>query len=74
MLADWITYCKPGGLIAFTHKTSVWTTWEVEQDKLEKEGKWEKIWVLDPPIMYLPSLEANDGKEEYFKLYIYRKK
>ena len=69
-----MTVCRSGGLIAFTHKTSVWPKWEPDQDRLEREGRWEKVWVLDPPLFYLPSLAANDGKEEYFKLYIYRKK
>ena len=36
---------KPGGLLSFTHKTSVWPDWEVEQDRLEAAGLWQKVWV-----------------------------
>jgi hypothetical protein len=34
---------------------------------------WERVWVLDPPIPYLPSLEANDDTQEMAKIYIYRR-
>ena len=36
---------KPGGLLSFTHKTSVWPDWEEEQDRLEAAGLWQKVWV-----------------------------
>ena len=34
---------KPGGLLSFTHKTSVWPDWEEEQDRLEAAGLWQKV-------------------------------
>ena len=76
MLADWIRVAKPNGLIVFSHKSSVWPSWEPEQAILEQEKKlWTKIWVCDPPIPYLPSLKT-DGEnacQEMTKIYIYKK-
>ena len=88
--------CKPGGIVVFTHKTSIWDEWEKEQvregegrpccshhtvthgifqHRLEaEEARWKKVWELDPPIPYLPSLATNEGiSKEMAKIYIYRK-
>jgi hypothetical protein len=45
VLSLWLKVAKPGGLLSFTHKTSVWPDWEVEQDRLEAAGLWQKVWV-----------------------------
>ena len=92
--------CKPGGIVVFTHKTSIWDEWEKEQvrknrdvvlslllspcrnsmeyifqHRLEaEEARWKKVWELDPPIPYLPSLATDEGiSKEMAKIYIYRK-
>ena len=87
--------CKPGGIVVFTHKTSIWDEWEKEQvregegrpccshhtthgifqHRLEaEEARWKKVWELDPPIPYLPSLATNEGiSKEMAKIYIYKK-
>ena len=45
VLSLWLKVAKPGGLLSFTHKTSVWPDWEEEQDRLEAAGLWQKVWV-----------------------------
>jgi hypothetical protein len=77
VLELWIRAAKHGGIISFTHKTSVWPDWEKEQDRLETELKvWKKVWVSHP-IPYLPSLKeqgpGDDPCTEMAKVYIYRK-
>lgn len=75
VLSHWLDVCKPGGIVVFTHKTSIWDEWEKEQHRLEaEEARWKKVWELDPPIPYLPSLATNEGiSKEMAKIYIYRK-
>ena len=75
VLSLWLKVAKPGGLLSFTHKTSVWPDWEEEQDRLEEAGLWKKIWVSNA-IPYLPSLKEAGGDEpctEMAKVYIYKK-
>lgn len=75
VLELWLKVAKPGGLISFTHKTSVWPEWEAEQDRLETQAQWKKVWVSHP-IPYLPSLKEQRGDEpckEMAKVYIYKK-
>ena len=75
VLELWLKVAKPGGLISFTHKTSVWPEWEPEQDRLETQAQWKKVWVSHP-IPYLPSLKEQRGDEpckEMAKVYIYKK-
>lgn len=75
VLRLWLKVAKPNGLIAFTHKTSVWPEWEIEQDQMESEGLWKKVWVSHP-IPYLPSLKEAGGDQpcqEMAKVYIYKK-
>ena len=75
VLRLWIRVAKRGGLLSFTHKTSVWADWEGEQDRLESEGLWQKVWVSHP-IPYLPSLKEAGGDQpcqEMAKVYIYKK-
>ena len=33
VLSYWLDVCKPGGIVVFTHKTSIWDEWEKEQVK-----------------------------------------
>ena len=75
VLQEWLRLTVTGGLIAFTHKTSVAVLWEAEQERLELEaGLWEKVHVSGD-IDYLPSMQVEPGKEfeEKAKVYIYRK-
>ena len=79
VLRLWLKVAKPGALISFTHKTSVWPEWEIEQDKMEESALWNKVWISDP-IPYLPSLKEDNADnpnaepcEEMAKVYIYKK-
>ncbi|TRY73970.1 hypothetical protein TCAL_02212 [Tigriopus californicus] len=75
VLRLWLKVAKKGGQIVFSHKTSIWDQWEVEQDAMEKEGLWKKVWIIPEPMPYLPSLK-EDGQTpspEMAKVYIYEK-
>ena len=77
VLKLWLRVAKIGALISFTHKTSVWSQWESEQNAMEDGGLWSKVWVSNP-IPYLPSLkEGQDNNtepcQEMAKVYIYKK-
>ena len=74
VLKLWLRVAKPGALISFTHKTSVWPEWEKEQDEMEESALWKKLWISEP-IPYLPSLKEDDTEpcEEMAKVYIYQK-
>jgi len=66
---EWLRVTKPGAVITFTHKTSVWSIWEKLQEQLVKEGEWELLWVSDE----LPYLQVETFKDERAKIYAYRK-
>lgn len=66
---------KKGGKVVFSHKTSIWKEWEAEQDAMETDGLWKKVWIMPEPMPYLPSLK-EDGQTpspEMAKVYIYEK-
>jgi len=67
---EWVRVAKPGALISFVHKTSVWPKWETLQEQLVKEGNWERLWVSDE-LPYLPGCDIF--KDEQAKIYVYRK-
>ena len=57
----------------------MWPEWEIEQNKMEESGLWNKVWISDP-IPYLPSLKEDNTDnpnsepcEEMAKVYIYKK-
>ena len=75
MLKHWLRVVKPGGILCFTHKSSVWPLWEDEQQNLEEnEKQWKKVWV-HPGLPYLPSLKPDGVSvcRELVRIYIYRK-
>jgi len=67
---EWLRVAKPGAMISFTHKTSVWDRWEKLQEELVREGKWEILSVSDE-LPYLP--EFDQYQNERAKIYVYRK-
>ena len=56
VLSYWLEVVKPGGIICFTVKSSMWEGWEPEHQKLVKEGYWKEVWI-HPGIPYLPNLK-----------------
>jgi len=68
--SEWLRVTKPGAVITFTHKTSVWPIWEKLQEQLVKEGKWELLWVSDE-LPYIQ--EVEEYEEVRAKIYAYRK-
>ncbi len=74
VLTEWIRVIRPGGILIFTHKSSIFEPWEQEQAKLEECGLWRKQWV-SREIPYLPSLmlEGKDNCTEMAKIYMYEK-
>ena len=74
VLEDWLRVTRPGGSIVFSHKSKIWSEWEREHERLEREKKWRLRWVTDPPVPYLPSLKEGEGQcEEMAKVYIFEK-
>ena len=55
VMEEWLRVVKEGGLVAVTHKTAVVEEWEEEQDKLQREGRWRRVFRSDP-LCYLPGL------------------
>ena len=41
---------KPGSLLAIVHKSSIWPKWEGEQDRLDENKAWTKIWMSEEPV------------------------
>jgi len=70
-LEIWLKIMKPGGILCIVHKASVWPKWEGEQDRLAKNKLWEKVWINEDPVPYLPSLTVTGTNRA--KIYIYRK-
>jgi len=68
--SEWLRVTKPGAVITFTHKTSVWPIWEKLQEQLVKEGKWELLWVSDE-LPYIQEVEKF--RDVRAKIYAYRK-
>ena len=74
VLKNWLRVVRPGGILCFTHKSSVWPLWEVDQQRLENEKQWKKIWVHHEGLPYLPSLKKEGSIcRELVRIYIYRK-
>ena len=71
----WLDVVKPGGIICFTVKESMWNDWEPTQQKLVNEGCWQEVWI-HPGIPYLPNLRADGANacRELVRIYIYRKR
>ena len=74
VLNDWLEVVRPGGIICFTHKSSVLGGWEAEQEKISNANKWSTLFI-HPGIPYLPSLQLGEAKncKEIVRIYIYRK-
>ena len=73
VLYDWLDVVKPGGIIGFTHKTSVWPAWEPTQEKISAEHRWTTLFI-HPGIPYLPSLKVGETNcQELVRIYFYRK-
>lgn len=70
-LEIWMRIMKPGGILCIVHKTAVWPKWQDQQDKLVANKVWEKVWVNEDPVPYLPSLNVTGSDRA--KIYIYRK-
>jgi len=67
----WLKIMKPGGVLCIVHKAAVWPKWQDQQDKLVDSKAWEKVWINEEPIPYLPSLNVPGTNRA--KIYIYRK-
>ena len=75
-MEDWIRVVRTGGLVVFTHQSPLWSHWEELQGQLEERKIWKKIWVLEPPMLFLPGLKIgnqNAPNKELFKVYVYQK-
>ena len=74
VLTEWIRVAKVGGIIAFTHKATVWPKWEEQQEKLLQGQAWNVVYTSEP-VDYLPTLKLK-GKEyldEKAKIYVFKK-
>jgi len=67
----WLKITKPGGILCIVHKAAIWPKWQDQQDKLVTTKAWEKVWMSEEPIPYLPSLSVPGTDRA--KIYIYRK-
>ena len=74
VLNHWLDVVKPGGIICFSVKNSLWEEWEPQQQKHVEEGRWLEVWI-HPGIPYLPSLKSDgtNACRDVVKIYIYRK-
>jgi len=70
-LEFWLKIMKPGGILCIVHKAAVWPKWQDQQDKFVASKVWEKVWINEEPVPYLPSL--NVPGTDRAKIYIYRK-
>ena len=68
---DWLRVLKPGGIISFTHKSQVWSKWEVVQKGLVRQMKWKQVW-QSKDLFYLPSCDGEDIKTRV-RIYLYQK-
>ena len=73
-LDEWLRVVRPGGLLAFTHKSACIAAWEARQQQLVDAGSWAAVWRSDG-LPYLPVLpdECRERDDEVVHIYIYRK-
>jgi len=70
-IEHWLRIMKPGGVLCIVHKSGVWPKWQAEHDKLVSTKVWEKVWINEEPVPYLPSLNVTGSDRA--KIYIYKK-
>lgn len=70
VLKEWCRVTKAGGVVAFSHKNTHLGPYEEEQDRMEQDGLWNKVFVSEN-LLYLPAL--RDPNQDFAKVYVYQK-